>query len=397
MRLRCIPILLLAAGCAAGEDGQLRELVDRVRELESQIALVERSSITAPDRAALWAGAARGLVAAADPYGAYLTADEVAVRDLGSEPMRFGFGFDWRRDGDRVVVTRVVPRSPAAAAGIHVGSLILAVDGVEPAIGATRFAEALGRGADRKHLRLTQADGSPQEVDVTRADLADDGLAHHAEVAPGIVQVRIGRFLPAADPDASATPTAAAIQAVLAGHPGLRGAILDLRGCAGGNLQAAVEIAAGWLPSGATVIEQSGRDPARSRAWTASALRLPDVPVVVVCDAGTASAAEVLALALHRGHGSPLVGAPSRGKWSVQQLFLLPRGDALLLTVARLHPAGGMPLEGPLAPDVPVPQDAATTWQRWRAELAGAAELPADPQLVRAIELATALALAKPR
>lgn len=392
-----LPALMLAASvlCAA-EDAPLRELVDRVRELEAQIALVERSSVTAPDRAALWAGATRGLVAAADPYGAYLTAEEVAVRDLGSEPMRFGLGFDWRRNGDTVLVTRVVPRSPAALAGLHVGCSILAADGVE-ASAYTAFAEALGRGGDRKVLRLALADGTKSEVTVQRADLADDGVAYLGEAAPGFVHLRIGRFLPAATADAPVTATAAAVQTALAGRDGLRGLILDLRGCAGGNLQAAVELAAGWLPANTTVIEQSGRDPARSRTWSATTTRLPDVPMAVLIDGDTASAAEVLAHALRRGRGAPLVGTASRGKWSVQQLFMLPRGDALLLTVARLHPPGGTVLTAPLAPDVVVAQAPAVTWQRWRGELAGTTELVPDAQVARAVELVTALALAPQR
>jgi carboxyl-terminal processing protease len=389
MSFRIPLILLTAVVCTAAEDGPLRELVDQVRDLEAQIALVERNAATAPDRAALWAGASRGLVAAADPYGAYLTAEEVAVHGLGSDPLRVGLGFDWRRDRDRVLVTRVVPRSPAAAAGIHVGCGILAVDGILPEAGI-RFAEALGRGGDRKKLKLRLTDGSTPEVEVVRAELADDGLAGVAEAGPGLIHLRIGRFLPAADADADSTATAAAVRAALVGREDLRAVILDLRGCAGGNLQAAVEIAAGWLPAGAPVIEQAGRDPARSRVWSATAARLPDVPIVVLIDGATASSAEVLAHALHRVRRAPLLGTPSLGKWSVQQLFLLPRGDALLLTVAQLKPPGGTVLAGPLQPDVVVAQDPEATWRCW----AGSGS---DVQLGRAVELATALAIARPR
>ena len=381
--------LLFAATLCASEPAPLRELVDQVRDLEAQIALVERSSITAPDRAALWAGATRGLVAAADPYGAYLTAEEVAVHGLGSDPLRFGLGLDWRREDDRVLVTRVVPHSPAAAAGIHVGCCILAVDGVEPGAGI-RFAEALGRGGDRTKLKLLLTDGSTPEIEVVRAELHDDGVALVAEVGPGLVHLRLGRFLPAVDPEADSTITAAAVRAALAARQDLRGVVLDLRGCAGGNLQAAVEIAAGWLPVGAAVIEQVGREPARSRAWSATAARLPDVPVVVLIDGATASSAEVLAQALHRVRRSPLIGTPSLGKWMVQQLFLLPRGDALLLTVAQLKPPGDAVLTGPLQPDVVVAQEIEATWRCW----AGSGS---DVQLARAIELATALAIGMPR
>jgi carboxyl-terminal processing protease len=396
MSLRLLTCALLAsalATSATAEDTPLRELVDRVRELEAQIALVDRNAIAAPDRAALWAGATRGLVAAADPYGAYLTAAEVAVQGLGSDAMRFGLGFGWRREGEQVLVTRLVPGSPAAVAGIQVGESVLAVDGIAAGPDHLRFAETLSRGADQKHLTLRGLDGATRQLDVERADLSDDGLARVAVAAPGLAYLRLGRFLPANSPDETETVTARAVHAALAATPALRGIILDLRGCSGGNLQAAVEIASGWLPERATVIEQSGRDPARSRSWSADGPRLPDVPVVVLIDGGTASAAEVLAQALRRVRGSPLIGTPSRGKWSVQQLFLLPRGDALLLTVAQLRPPGGAVLDAPLQPDIVVAQDDATTWACW-AELG----VPrGDGQLGRAIETATALALAHQR
>lgn len=382
-----LPVLILACAAAAEPD-PLRELVDQVRDLEAQIALVERYAVAAPERAALWTGAIRGLVAAADPYGAYLTAEEVAVRDLGQEAMRVGFGFDWRHDGEGALVTRVVPGSPADAAGVRVGWRVLAADAVEPSAGA-RFAETLGRGPERKRLRLRALDGSVRESELTRSELADDGLAAVGEPAPGILHLRLGRFLPAADAEAATTVTAAAVRAALA-RDGVRAAVLDLRGCAGGNLQAAIEIAAAWLPADAVVIEQVGRDPARSRTWRSAALRLPDLPLAVLIDGGTASAAEVLAHALRRGRGSPLIGAPSHGKWSVQQLFLLPRGDGILLTVARLRPPGGTVLDAPLAPDIAVEQAATATWRAWAGE-------GPDAQLARAVEVATALAVARPR
>ena len=388
MLLRLIPIVC-ASALLAGEDGPLRELVDQVRELEAQLSLVERNAVTAPERAVLWAGATRGLVAAADPNGAYLTAAEVAVHGLGSDPLRVGLGLDWRRDGERVLVTRVVPNSPAAAAGIQVGCAIVAADGVTPAT-ATRFAETLGRGGDRKRLTLRGLDGSERAVEVSRAELADNGLAPVGEAAPGILHLRIGRFLPASEADADVTITTSAVRAALATRAELRGVVLDLRGCAGGNLQAAIEIASAWLPVGASVIEQVGRDPARSRVWRASGLRLPDLPLAVLINGGTASSAEVLAHALHRLRGAPLIGSPSHGKWSVQQLFLLPRGDALLLTVAQLRVPDGAVLDGPLQPDIAVPQDSLVTWRCWAGE-------GVDLQLGRAVEVVTALALAKPR
>jgi carboxyl-terminal processing protease len=395
LRTLLLSSVLIAAAQAAepGEAGELRTLVDHLRDLEAQVALIERESALPVDRAALWAGATRGLVEAADPLGTYLSAADVAIHGLGSDAQRVALGFDWRRDEAGVLITRVVPASPAAVAGIHPGCRILTVDGMAIA-GASRsaIANGLARGQDRKRLRIQPVDGDVVEVEITRQELSDDGIAHIAFVMPGIMQVRIGRFLPATAPDESHTVTAAAVRTAIGARP-LRAVIMDLRGCAGGNLQAAVEVAACWLGPDVPIIEQTGRNPSRSRVYAAGAPQLTDAPVVVLVDTDTASSAEVLAQALHRTRRAPLVGVPTHGKWSVQQLFLLPGGDAMTLTVANLRAPGGELSNGPLIPDVQLPQDSRTTWQRWRAELAGRPDLPPDPQLDRAVELARTLAM----
>ncbi|MCS6970300.1 MAG: S41 family peptidase [Planctomycetota bacterium] len=374
-----IPLLL------AGAEDPLREIVDRVRDIEAQVSFIERHALQAPPRSELWIGALRGIVMAADPeFGQYLTPAEVAVRDLGQEPLRYGLGFAWRRVEGRALVTRVVPDSPAARAGLAVGWQIEAVGEISGSE-ALRFADALARGPDQVRLRCRDLEGRERTIELSRAELADDGLSASDEPLSGIVHLRIGRFLPAADPLAPLTATASAVRRALQ-RPGLRAVILDLRGCTGGSLQAAVEIAAGWLPPGSGVIEQVGRNPALQRVWTATVEPLPDVPLVVLIDGDTASAAEVLALALRRQRRAPLIGAPSAGKWTMQQLFLLPDNSGIVLTVARLQPPGGPALSGPLQPDLPVPQEPNATWRAWSG-------LGRDEQLARAIDVATALAV----
>ncbi|MBN8525391.1 MAG: S41 family peptidase, partial [Planctomycetes bacterium] len=214
---------------------------------------------------------------------------------------------------------------------------------------------------------------------------------------PGILHLRIGRFLPAASPEDPLTATATAVREAIRAAGTLRAAVLDLRGCAGGSLQAAVEVASCWLPPGAPIIEQIGRDPARARSLVAIGPRQSDAPVVVLVDAGTASSAEVVALALRHGRRAPLIGSPTHGKWSVQQLFMLPGGDAMNLTVARLHTGDGQEMSGPLQPDIGLQQDASETWLRLRDELAGETRPSPDRQLERACELAATLALAAGR
>lgn len=390
--MRIVPILLACAAAGASESSTVRDLVDKLRELDAEVALIERESALPVERQRLWSGAARGMVEAVDPYGGYLDADEVAIYGLGVEPLAVGCGFDWRQESDgRVFTTRVVPGSPAAEAKLHPGAEIISVNGLEPRqLGRRQTAEALARSGDQVALRVRLGDDREVAVELKRIELSDDGLAR-ARIDDGIATVRIGRFLPSRD-DGEETATAAGLRRALAAMPGARALVLDLRGCAGGNLQSAVDIAAAWLPAESTIVEQIGRDPSRARSWKSSAARLPELPIVVLVDGRTASSAEVLAHALRHHRRSPVVGSRTTGKGSVQQLFLLPHGDALRLTVARLRAPSGLWIDQPLMPDVVVDQDLAVTIRRWMSESAGAPPFLPDPQFERAVEIARALA-----
>lgn len=363
------------------------------QDIDALIALAERESALPVDRAVARASALRGLIEGIDPHGQYLTADEVVLDRLSSASSRLGLGLDWRWDDASALVTRVVPGSPAALAGLHPGCRIDAVDNV-PASSPRLFAAAFRRGNGSLRLLYRTLDGTPSDGELQPTAMTDSGLTATDRPATGILRLRIGRFLPADGTTAgTTTPTFKAFHRLIS-EPDTRACIVDLRGCPGGTLQAAIEIAAGWLPIGAAVIEQVGRDPARSRAWRADVPRFPSIPVVVLVDGSTASSGEILAEALRRVRGAPVVGQPTVGKWSIQQLFMLAGGDAVQLTVATVRPPGGAPLNSPLQPDVVVAQDQIVTWTRWRAELTQASILPPDAQLERAVRLAQILATA---
>jgi carboxyl-terminal processing protease len=353
MSLR-LSLLACTASLLCTADDPLRDLVDRVRDIESVVALIERESALPADRAALWSGAVRGMVEAADPHGRYLAPDEVAIYGLDQEPLRHGLGLSWRHDR-RLLVTRVVRGGPAERAGLRAGSELTMINGAAVAgLGRRAVAEALARSGDTVALAWRSGDGEASAT-LTRATVRDDGLDAIEDLGDGILRLAIGRFVGAGAEGGGSTLEA--LQTALAAAPGTRGLVLDLRGCAGGNLQAAVDVAGAWLPAGLPVVEQIGRDPARSRMWSAGGeARLPRLPLAVLIDGGTASAAEVLAAALRRGLRAPLVGDRTQGKWTVQQLLLLPRGDAVVLTVARLRQPGA-DQGAPLVPDLNAPAE----------------------------------------
>ncbi|MGN6089419.1 MAG: S41 family peptidase, partial [Actinomycetales bacterium] len=129
------------------------------------------------------------------------------------------------------------------------------------------------------------------------------------------------------------------------------GVVLDLRGNPGGLVDAAVEVAGAFLDGG-TVVSYDRRGHSRT---TLSAPPGGDVhtPLVVLVDAGTASAAEVVSAALQERNRAVLVGTRTFGKGSVQEPVELPDGGALELTVGRYFTPSGRSIEGiGLTPDV---------------------------------------------
>ena len=160
--------------------------------------------------------------------------------------------------------------------------------------------------------------------------------------------VAINRFLHQSAPENGFDmQTATALQVrqemVALAESGMRALILDLRGNGGGQVLAAVEIADSLLDGGSSteprlIVAQTSRHPEHQRRYTAqNAHTLPRWPLVVLIDRFTASSGEILAAAL-RDHGrAVLIGEKSHGKESVQQLFLLNDGGALLLTVAQFQ------------------------------------------------------------
>jgi carboxyl-terminal processing protease len=348
---------------------ELRRLAARLADLDRLLQLVRREHADDPAEDALWAAARRGMLGSLDPASTYLTRDEVALYAAGEEPQRHGFGFDWRRDGDALRIGRIVPDSPAAKAQLRRGDRITGAggrtstkDGIEAVIAALRA------GGDQVQLLAGRAGAPPVTVELARADLADRGLGAVSTLdARGIAVIEVQRFFAGRNDPATgeriAPSTAEALTAAVRGlGPGLRALVLDLRGNGGGNLQTAIDVADRFLGAGGageTIVRQESRLPERTRTVTArGGDDLPPMPLAVIIDSDSASSAEVLAAALQDHRRAVLVGGQSRGKGTVQQLFLLPEGDAALLTVARLVRSNGAPLDAGVTPDVAAGEDA---------------------------------------
>jgi carboxyl-terminal processing protease len=249
-------------------------------------------------------------------------------------------GFE--RDGqlDTFVVS-TFPDSPAAKAGLRFGDKIVAVNGRNVRGESPDVVRDLVRGKRGTGVRLTI------ERPVTGAmnvELKRD-LVHEPSVPPGFILNRNVGYIDMTNGFSNAT--FAELDKALSDlhRQGIGSLVLDLRGNGGGILDQAVKVAEKFLPAGSTILTQRGRTSADTRTWRAAKPRYETLPLVLLVDENTASAAEVLAGALQDNDRALIVGQKTFGKGLVQSVLDLPQGAGLTLTAARYFTPTGRSIQ----------------------------------------------------
>jgi carboxyl-terminal processing protease len=279
--------------------------------------------------------------------------DRVMVKELRiSLSGEFGgVGMTVSTKAGRHVVLSVSEGSPAQRAGIRPGDSVLEIDGT-PIEGLT-LPEVLDRvrGAVGSVIWLTVEEAKTETVRHMRLRRASIHVrpVRSAVLGDGVGYVRILSFQ-----KSTATATKKALRDLkrqIAGKP--KGLVLDLRDNPGGLFDQAIQVADLFIDSG-LITSLRGRGGQLHHEFKASRhAMMPLVPVVVLINSGTASAAEVLAGAMKGRAGVVLMGHRSFGKASVQAVYLLTNGEALRLTTAHYYTATGCDIEGKgLEPDV---------------------------------------------
>jgi carboxyl-terminal processing protease len=259
---------------------------------------------------------------------------------------------------DGLRVEQVFKRSPAEGAGIEPGETIVSVDGDSIAgLGSTAATERI-KGPEGSTVTLGVRDpqrGKVRQVRVTRAQISVPVVAGRMVTVAGrkLGYVRLAAFSEGAH--AALRRAVRRLQA-----KGARGLVLDLRGNGGGLLEEAVLTASIFLPKGETVVSTDSRTQGHT-VYEAEGGNLPPLPLVVLIDRNTASAAEILAAALVDDAGAKTVGTRSFGKGVFQQDVGLSNGGALKLTVGEYFTPDGTNLAGKgIHPDVKVRNDPQT-------------------------------------
>jgi carboxyl-terminal processing protease len=252
------------------------------------------------------------------------------------------------RRGLRVVT--VFAGSPAERAGIRIGDTIVSVDGRSIAGVDSIAATARIKGPEGSEVRvgvLPPSGGRPRQVRLTRAEIEIPVVSSSLRTLGSrkLGYARLAAF--------SSGAHGALVEAVRKlRERGAEGLLLDLRANGGGLLEEAVLSASIFLPEGEEVVSTRSRTQGE-KVYETQGGNLPRMPVVVLIDRGTASAAEILAAALADDAGAPIVGTRSFGKGVFQQEVSLSNGGALKLTIGEYFTPDGKNLAGKgIQPDV---------------------------------------------
>jgi carboxyl-terminal processing protease len=379
--------------------------------VEEMRMLVERDYVDEVDEERareLFYAACKAYLSGLDDYCAFYTPRERREMEQETQGEFGGVGILGSRTPEGILVRGTRVEDPAWRAGLRAGDVIVAVDGVE-AVGEGG-ARALPRlrgepGTAVQVAWLPQSGGPRREAAVLRNRIKIDSVTgvRIADRPAGIGYLRIVRFQDNTGPD---------LREALARlrQQGARSFIVDLRSDYGGVLPAAVACADAFLSEGPIVVTRSrqGLERPGHRAH-ADADDETTAALVVLVDANTASAAEILAGALQDHRRAVLVGERTYGKFLVQRIVPIPGEEvAVRLTTARYYTPFGRNLQrddahgvrGGLVPEVAVatPEDARDPLARWWDDQVGLdwevlppskddPQAPVDPPLTRALEL----------
>jgi len=277
-----------------------------------------------------------------DRFSHYLSPSE--FREFSQPPSFTGIGVDVGGTREGLEIARVFDASPASRAHLKPGEVIVSVNGRSIAGVPEESATTLVKGPPGTDVVLglrTHGVGPTRTVRITRATIAEPVVASAVKT---VGKVKLGVVGLATFSPGSHGEVRTAVEGVL--HEGARGIVLDLRANGGGLVEEARLVASIFLPNGVVIVTTRGRSQPTEVITAAGDAISSSIPVVVLVDANTASASEIVSAALQDHRRATIVGTHTFGKGVFQEEEPLSNGGALDITVGEYFTPNGRNLGG---------------------------------------------------
>jgi len=383
MKGKLKPLGLLSAGALAGVLISLgltavaqREPVamlplDELRQFTDVFGAIKGNYVEPVEDRKLITGAIEGMLSNLDPHSAYLDAEAFKELQVGTQGEFGGLGIEVGTEDGFVKVVAPIEDTPAARAGVKAGDLIVRIDDKPTKGMSLNDAVKMMRGKPKTPITLTisrKGETQPIVVRIVR-DVIKVQSVRSKVLEPGIGYVRVTQF------QEHTVENLVKHLEGLAKQNALESIVLDLRNDPGGLLHGAVGVSAAFLPPKATVVTTDGRTEDARRKYVATPedymrgrrddvlRRLPPAaktaPMVVLVNAGSASASEIVAGALQDHKRAVVLGTQTFGKGSVQSILPLSHTTAIKLTTARYYTPSGRSIQAKgIVPDIVVEETA---------------------------------------
>lgn len=319
--------------------------IERIRE-----SYVETNKVAYQE---LVHGALKGMLQSLDPHSQFLDADMYKDMRDDTAGQFGGIGIMVSIKDEMLTIISPMEDTPGYRAGLQAGDVIIAIDGTSTEDMALSDAVKVLRGAPGSKVTLTvlrESEADPLNFEIERANIEVATVKDAHFLEDGIGYVRVTQF---------SEPTADALQKELdrLKSGGLRALVLDLRNNPGGLLASAIDVSQKFLDRNRVIVSTQGRDPRQNRVYRSrNKPRYPDIPIVILVNAGSASASEIVAGALQDNKRAVLVGEKTFGKGSVQSVLPMDEGTAIRLTTAKYYtPSERLIHERGIEPDIVVP------------------------------------------
>lgn len=342
--------------------------LDELRQLADVFGLIKTDYVEPVDDKKLLTEAISGMVSSLDPHSAYLDARALKELREGTQGRFGGLGIEVGAEDGFIKVISPIEDTPAYRAGIKPGDLITRLDGVSVKDMTLDEAVKRMRGEPQTKIVLTivrKNENKPLVMTIVREEIRVRSVKSKI-IEPGYAWLRVAQFQ-----EPTVEDLAAKINAIYAKNPRLKGLVLDLRNDPGGILPGAIGVASIFLPKDVLVVSTNGQLPESKAAFYArpefyagrqqndplSALpaQIKTVPMVVLVNAGSASASEIVAGALQDHKRAVILGTQTFGKGSVQTVRQISPDTAIKLTTARYYTPSGRSIQAKgIVPDLVV-------------------------------------------
>lgn len=327
---------------------------EAARRFSQVLDLVQRNYVKDVTQIDLINAAVKGMLQGLDPHSTFMTSDEYKEMQETTSGEFFGVGIEISLENGQVIVVAPIEDTPAFRAGLQPGDVILSIDGQPAQELSLQEVVSRIRGAKgtEVELNILHSDAkTPQTVRITR-DAIPLISVKSKPLEDGYYWVRLTRFSERTTDELKE----ALKQAIKDAQPeGLKGIVLDLRNNPGGLLDQAVSVSDIFLKKGEIVSIKGREDNAQRSYYAKDQADDIDSPVVVLINAGSASASEIVAGALRDQKRALILGERSFGKGSVQNIIPLSDGSGLKLTVALYYTPNGSSIQAEgIVPDMEV-------------------------------------------